>query len=110
MRIQTPTFVRALALTSVLAFVACSQTETTADHMEKHFDEVDAVKTAIIAGDVEAAREPAQWLASHEPRQRRMLYLTPKSMATTACLDWRDCHTPWFKGPSKGTGPASAQR
>ncbi len=68
MRTQQPNAVRVLAaLTFVVAFIACGQTETTVDHMEKHFDEVEAVKTAIIAGDIEAARQPAQWLATHEP-------------------------------------------
>jgi cytochrome c553 len=39
---------------------------TRADHMQEHFAQVDAVRDAIISGDLEATREPAEWLAGHE--------------------------------------------
>ncbi len=56
----------AVATLSLAAFTACSKPETTTDHMQRHFDEVADVKMAVIAGDLEATREPAEWLAEHE--------------------------------------------
>ncbi|MEJ2238382.1 MAG: hypothetical protein P8X82_08810 [Gemmatimonadales bacterium] len=58
-----------VATLSLVTLFACSKPETTVDHMQQHFDEVTAVKMAVIAGDLEAAREPAEWLASHEAVQ-----------------------------------------
>jgi len=34
--------------------------------MQEHFARVEQVRDAIVAGDLDAAREPAEWLASHE--------------------------------------------
>lgn len=35
-------------------------------HMHGHLDQISAVKAAVIAGDLEASREPARWLAEHD--------------------------------------------
>ena len=35
-------------------------------HMHSHLERVGAIKAAVIAGDLEAVREPAEWLAEHE--------------------------------------------
>jgi cytochrome c556 len=37
-----------------------------ADHMHGHLDQISAVKAAVIAGDLDAVRAPATWLAEHE--------------------------------------------
>ncbi|UCD23871.1 MAG: hypothetical protein JSW51_12690 [Gemmatimonadota bacterium] len=58
--------VRATAAVVVVAALACGQPQTTVEHMEQHFEEVDAVKDAIIAGDLTAVKQPAAWLAEHE--------------------------------------------
>ena len=57
-----------LALTAALA---CNQgetpqAETPAEHMQEHFAQVDAVRDALIAGDLAGSKEAADWLASHE--------------------------------------------
>jgi cytochrome c553 len=39
----------------------------TAEHMREHFARVYEVESAVIRGDLEAVRAPAQWLASHDP-------------------------------------------
>ena len=54
------------ALVAAVAVASCGETETTVDHMERHFDEVEAVKAAVIAGDLATAQQQAEWLASHE--------------------------------------------
>ena len=36
-----------------------------AEHMHGHLDEVNAIKAAVIAGDLEMARPPAVWLSEH---------------------------------------------
>ncbi len=38
----------------------------TALHMREHYTKVHAVENAVIRGDLEAAKEPATWLAAHE--------------------------------------------
>ena len=38
---------------------------TLVDHMYAHFSQVGEVQTALILGDLEAARRPAEWLAEH---------------------------------------------
>lgn len=38
----------------------------TAMHMREHYTRVHAVENAVIRGDLEAAKEPATWLAAHE--------------------------------------------
>lgn len=45
---------------------AAAATESFADHMHGHLDQISAVKAAVIAGDLEASRAPAAWLAEHE--------------------------------------------
>lgn len=36
------------------------------EHMHEHLDQINAIKTAVIAGDLEGVREPASWLADHD--------------------------------------------
>lgn len=50
----------------VSGLAACGNQESPADHMQEHFAHVDAVRNAIISGDLEAAKAPAEWLAGHE--------------------------------------------
>ncbi len=65
-----------VALVAVL-FVACSKSEPAAQqapagvpntpaHMVEHFTKVRDVEEAIIRGDLDAARAPAQWIADHQ--------------------------------------------
>jgi cytochrome c553 len=53
----------------LVLLAACSQPETTTDHMQEHFTQVEATRAAVISGDLDAAREPARWLARHEATQ-----------------------------------------
>ncbi len=49
------------------ALTGCaSETETTAEHMQEHFTRATAVHAAVMMGDLDALREPAQWLADHD--------------------------------------------
>jgi len=41
--------------------------ETLSAHMEEHLDRVTETRDAVIAGDLEAAKESATWLSEHEP-------------------------------------------
>lgn len=41
-------------------------TPTTKVHMQDHFSKADEIKAALIAGNLEAAREPARWMAEHQ--------------------------------------------
>lgn len=38
----------------------------TAVHMAEHFSKVREIEEAVIRGDVEAAKEPARWIADHQ--------------------------------------------
>jgi cytochrome c553 len=40
-----------------------------AEHMHEHLNRISAIKAAVVAGELEAAREPAAWLAEHEAAQ-----------------------------------------
>lgn len=42
-----------------------STSEPINEHMGEHFEQVSAVQKAIVRGDIEGIRAPAQWLASH---------------------------------------------
>lgn len=54
-----------VAMMTVLA--ACTrQQETPAEHMQQHFARVERVRDAVVAGDLDATREPARWLAGHD--------------------------------------------
>lgn len=61
-------------LAAVIGLSACASAEDEdkvesagfAEHMHGHLDQISAVKSAVIAGDLEATREPARWLAEHE--------------------------------------------
>ena len=48
------------------ALVASAQDVTIVEHMHDHYDAVLKIQSAIIAGSLEDAREPARWLAEHE--------------------------------------------
>ncbi len=70
MRLAAPLCISFLAL----ALAACGDSdspETAPDdvssHMQEHFDKVTEVREALVIGDLEAAREPATWLAEHAP-------------------------------------------
>ncbi len=39
----------------------------TAEHMREHFAHVRDVEAAVIRGDLESVKAPAEWLASHDP-------------------------------------------
>ena len=69
MHTHTHPVVRASAALAMAALLACGAPESSADHMEQHFEQVDAVMTAVIAGDLAAVKQPAGWLASHEPAE-----------------------------------------
>lgn len=64
----------AVQLAAVLGLAACVSaedeasvpSESFAEHMHGHLDQISAVKAAVIAGDLDAAREPATWLAEHQ--------------------------------------------
>jgi cytochrome c553 len=36
-------------------------------HMQAHLERIDAIRSALVVGSVESVREPAAWLAVHEP-------------------------------------------
>jgi cytochrome c553 len=36
------------------------------EHMAEHFDQVSDIHSAVIRGDLEAIKEPAQWMAEHK--------------------------------------------
>ena len=36
------------------------------EHMHSHLDQINTMKSAIIAGDLAATRQPARWLATHD--------------------------------------------
>lgn len=41
-------------------------TPTTRAHMQDHFSKAEEIKAALIAGNLEQAREPAKWMAEHQ--------------------------------------------
>ncbi|MDT8437114.1 MAG: hypothetical protein RRA92_10225 [Gemmatimonadota bacterium] len=61
----------ALSALGLLALAACGDrapppdAEAVAEHMGEHFVRVDLMHGAIVRGDLDAAREPARWLAEH---------------------------------------------
>lgn len=40
--------------------------EAVVRHMHEHVDSVDDIRSAVIAGNLNAVRDPARWLATHE--------------------------------------------
>lgn len=52
--------------TSSLGAQAKPSDARTADHMKEHFLKVHEVEAAVIRGDLEGVKAPAQWLAAHE--------------------------------------------
>ena len=75
-------FVLALSLPVALAVAGCSSSEKPAEpsaqaaaqatraevktHMGDHFKKVKEVEEAVIRGDLEGAKVPAQWIADHQ--------------------------------------------
>jgi cytochrome c553 len=68
----------ALAILCVLAIVIAACTDSpearsggsnpqAANYMRDHFSQAVAIRDALIAGDLEGMREPAGWIAEHEP-------------------------------------------
>ena len=55
---------------AVLAFGAASviqaQDASVVEHMHDHYDAVQKIQAAVIAGSLEGTREPARWLVEHE--------------------------------------------
>lgn len=64
------TSVLGLAVMIVVPISASAQLQETfseiTEHMHEHLEYVNAIKTAVIAGNLEDVREPANWLANHE--------------------------------------------
>lgn len=58
-----------IALVSLVALVAAQPAPSPgqAAHMQDHFTKVADVQQAIVRGDLEDVREPARWLAEHQP-------------------------------------------
>lgn len=52
---------------ALLAAQARQSNRVTAEHMREHFARVYEVEAAVIRGDLEAVKAPAEWLASHDP-------------------------------------------
>jgi cytochrome c556 len=65
-----------------------------ADHMKDHFSRVALLRDAVIAGNLEGTREPAQWLARHpapdEVPQEWVLFVTDMRVVAGAAADARD--------------------
>ena len=59
----------ALGATLFAASQASQQPSPTAAHMEDHFGKVEQVQEAVIRGDLESAKQPAQWIAEHQSMQ-----------------------------------------
>ncbi len=65
-----PGAILALLITALLigAQSSTAQEESdTAMHMHEHLLRLTDIKTALINGDLDGVREPADWLANHEP-------------------------------------------
>lgn len=64
-------WVAALALAAALSTSAwaeaAAERQAFIDHMHGHLDQIGEIKSAVIAGRLEDTREPARWLATHEP-------------------------------------------
>jgi hypothetical protein len=61
------TIIACSGVVTLAAIAACArQPETPAEHMQEHFAHVERVRDAVMAGDLDAARRPAEWLAGHE--------------------------------------------
>lgn len=52
---------------ALLAAQARPSNPVLAEHMRQHFARVYEVESAIIRGDLEAVKAPAEWLAAHDP-------------------------------------------
>ncbi len=60
-------------------------------HMHSHFDRITQIQQAVIRGDLDATRDPARWLAEHEPppglEQNFSTYLTAMRKAANQTLN-----------------------
>ncbi len=56
-----------LLLCLLLATSGSAQDAATHAHMQEHLERVNAIRDAILLSDVESVREPAVWLADHDP-------------------------------------------
>lgn len=96
MALTRVTFCLSIAFTLVIPTLARAQlheslTEIT-EHMHEHLDHVNAIKAAVIAGNLEAVREPANWLANHEepawlPSVEEMQYYAARTAAAEDLVD-----------------------
>jgi len=55
-----------LALTGLTVIAGCAGNATIGERVFDHFSRAGQIPTALISGDLEAARRPASWLADHE--------------------------------------------
>lgn len=56
-----------VALSAWLVAQTRQSNPVTAEHMREHFTRVHEVEAAVIRGDLESVKAPAEWLASHDP-------------------------------------------
>jgi mono/diheme cytochrome c family protein len=64
-----------------LAIGAGAQEAAMRAHMQEHLVRVNAIRDAILASDLESLREPAIWLADHEPLPDTELVYEPFMLA-----------------------------
>lgn len=85
-----------LAFMLVLPTIASAQLHETlaeiTEHMHEHLDHVNAIKAAVIAGDLEGVRAPANWLANHEepawlPSVEEMRHYAARAAAAEDLVD-----------------------
>lgn len=56
-----------IPVTARLGAQARPSNPVVAEHMREHFARVHEVEAAVIRGDLESVKDPADWLASHDP-------------------------------------------
>ncbi len=56
-----------IAVSALLGAQARPSNPIVAEHMREHFTHVLEVEAAVIRGDLESVKAPAEWLASHDP-------------------------------------------
>lgn len=84
----------ACALLLFAATLASAQQQTLVEHMHEHYDAVVRIQTAVIAGSLEATREPARWLVEHPAPEgipaEWQIHVEAMRDAARAALDARD--------------------
>lgn len=114
------------SLALVLVLAGCSTNRPTQRHMQVHFQRAEAVETALIYGDLSAARSGATYIAEHEEVSGLPESGTPwlsamraEARATAAATDLAtasaaaarmiktcgDCHHATGHGPTIRVGP-----